>query len=411
MSLLRTVLGGGASRRDQFYTEGVPALSTMPWAVGGGGINQDSAVRIAAIHSCVSLLADTVSTQPFGAFQRTGGARLPAPDPDWMRQPIPDDPSVTMVDHLSQLMWSLALDGNSFTLALPNVFDPAELRVVNPTRTVIRKRARYELTMDGGGREVVGPDQMIHIARSRLAGGLRGMSPVEEAGTTFAMKRAAERFGERVFNQGIFLSGQLLLPGPASKDVIDQLKDELALQYGGAANGGKPGVFANGAKWDVPPINLQDMQLVELHKYAKLEAAGLWRVPPYLIGITDPGSMAYNSVEAQGTDFEKYTIRSYNVRIEKAYDRLIPGDLTFVRLNSAGLLRGDLKSRQEAYGFALQNKIMTRDEVRALEDLPPFGDERGGLLETPNNNPYHGQPELAVNRSMSAPVLTSLARS
>jgi len=55
-------------------------------------------------------------------------------------------------------------------------------------------------------------------------------------------------------------------------------------------------------------------------------------------------------------------------------------------MNLNGLLRGDQAARYEAYQIALQNKILTRDEVRALEDLVPFGDDRGGLLETPNNN-------------------------
>jgi HK97 family phage portal protein len=407
MSVARALLGRPRARRDQFYREGIIPDATS-WYGGGRGITQDEAVRIAAIQSCISLLDDTISTLPIGAFVRAGEARLPVPDPDWMRQPIPTDPSVTIVDHLGQLIWSQALDGNSFTLAIPDVFDPAELQVVNPTRVFLRTRGVYELSMDGGGREVVGPDQMIHIARGRRAGALRGMSPVEEAGATFAMKKAAERFSERVFNQGVFLSGQMLLPGPAATEVIDQLKAEIAEQYGGAANAGKPGIFANGAKWDVPQLNLADMQLVELHKWAKLEAAGLWRIPPYLIGVTDPGAMSHGSVDAQGIDFEKYTIRGYVVRIERAYDRLLSGTETFVRLNTSGLQRGDFKTRTEGYGNLVDHKIMRPAEVRALEDLPP-DPEFPGYLETPNNN-FAGQaPETrSTSQAMRTALLTPL---
>lgn len=383
MSLLRAVMGSGRERRDQFYEQGVPSLSSQSWA-GGNGVTQDQAVRILAIQSCVRVLDRTISTLPAGTYAREGGARIEVDPPAWLRYPIPTDLNETWETHLSQLIWSGELDGNSFTLVLPSVYEPAELHVVNPLSVVIRERARYEITLPTG-REIVGPDQLVHISGPRRPGTLRGMSPVEMGGATFAMKRAAERFSERVFSQGVFLSGQLLLPGPAATDVIAQLKDEIAEQYGGAANAGKPGIFANGAKWEVPQLNLQDMQLVELHKMAKLEASGLYGVPPYLIGVVDPGAMAYASVEAQGTDFAKYSISPRVIRIERAYNRLIPGDDTFLKLNLDGLQRADFKSRAEGYQFYLQNKVLRPAEVRAFEDWAPDPD-MPGYLETPNNN-------------------------
>ncbi len=384
MSLLRAAMAATGWRRDQFYQEGVPPLSSMPWAYGAGGINQDEAVRIAAIYSCVSFLADTVSTLPTHTYDHVGDYRVQVDDPAWLSSPLPLDPSQTWIDYVSQLMWSDCLDGNMFTLVLPDVYDPVELYALNPTKVTIRQRARYELRMDGGGLETVGPDQMIHIPHSRRPGQLRGMSPVQEAGTTFAMKKAAERFTERVFNQGIFLSGQMLLPGPASTETLDQLRAQINDQYAGVANAGKPGIFANGAKWDIPQRNFQEMQLVELHKMAKLEAAGLYRLPPYLIGVVDQGAMAYASVEAQGIDVEKYTIRSYVERLESGHNRLLP-DRRFIKLSTNGLLRGDIKSRAEAYQFFLQNKVMRPSEVRTFEDLAP-DPEMTGYLETPNNN-------------------------
>lgn len=381
--LLRAIMGGGAARRDQFYTEGVPPLSSMPWAHGGGTISQDEAVRIAAIQMCVSLLADVVSTLPTGAYLKDGERRLPFDEPAWLRQPIPEDPNVTWQDHISQAMWSQELDGNIFTLALPDVNEVTALYNVNPQRVTIRKPGRFELTLDGG-RETVGPDQMIHIARNRRPGALRGASPVEEAGTTFAMKRAADRFGERVFNQGIFLSGQMLLPGPAGPDVIKELTEQIAQQYAGTANAGKPGIFANGAKWEVPQLNLQQMQLIELHKWAKLEAAGLWRVPPYLIGVTDPGAMANASVEGQGIDLAKYSITPRTTRIEAGYRRLLGHPDAYLRMNVDGLQRGDFKTRWEGYQIGLQNKAYYVEDVWRMEDLDPA--RTGHLLETPNNN-------------------------
>jgi HK97 family phage portal protein len=46
----------------------------------------------------------------------------------------------------------------------------------------------------------------------------------------------------------------------------------------------------------------------------------------------------------------------------------------FAAFKLDGLLRGDTQSRYTAYGSALQNTWMTRNEVRALENLNPVPD-------------------------------------
>lgn len=403
MSLYRTAQQALGRGRRNFSDESIiPSAGSAYWGTTGTSISQDQAVRIVAIQSCISLLADTISTLPASAIEKRGGARVEVAAPGWLTYPVASDPNETWEDHLSQVVWSQELDGNSFTLALPDVYDPAELYVVNPQRVTIRKRGRFEMTLDTG-REVVGPDQLVHIARNRRPGSLRGMSPVEEGGATFAMKRAADRFAAKIFNNAVFLSGQLLLPGPAATEVIQQLKDEIAEQYGGPDNAGKPGIFANGAEWKIPHANLQEMQFTELHKQAKLEAAGLYRVPPYLIGVVDEGAMAYASVAGQDISFEKYGISTRVVRIEKGYRRLMAPGVN-LKLSTAGLLRGDIKSRAEAEQFWLQNKVMRPSEVRALEDLPPDPD-MPGYLETPNNN----APGGTETRSMPVPILAAAA--
>jgi len=74
------------------------------------------------------------------------------------------------------------------------------------------------------------------------------------------------------------------------------------------------------------------------------------------------------------------------VRIEKAYGRLLPGRDTFIRIRTTGLLQADFRTRMEGYQFALQSRVRKVDEVRALEDLAPFGEANGGgFLDTPNN--------------------------
>ncbi len=383
MSLLRAATR--ERRSNPFYREGIiPGPGSMSWL---NSVSDDQAIRIIAMYACNALLADTVATLPVGAYDRQGAYRVKLPDPGWLKYPMPLDPSVTRIDHFSELMWSYGLDGNSFTLAAPSVHDPAELRVLNPTKVEVKtsRGAPVYRVQNGSTWEEFGPDEIIHIAPQRKAGSGRGLSPIAVASDSLATKRAAELLAAKVFGNGMFLSGQLLLPGPASTDSIAQLRAEITEEYVGSANSFKPGIFANGAKWDVPSIDLAQFQLLDTNKNIVIETARLYRIPPNMVGVTDPGAMAYASVEAQGIGYEKFTVRPYVERIEAAYDRLLPGESTFLKFNTNGLLRGDFKSRMEGYAAATEHRIMLPEEARNLEDLPPL-DAEAVYLSTPNNS-------------------------
>jgi phage portal protein BeeE len=212
----------GGERRDLFANSSIiPSVEHMAEMVG-----QDSATRLIAVFRANQLLADTISTLPVGVFTRVGDQRVPVDGPGWLEQPDPTDPSITLVEHFSQVMWSLGLDGTSFTLALPNVDDPAELHVLDPKRVTIRKRGEWIVRLDDGT-EKLGADQIVQIDRSRRPGQLRGMSPIDEASTTLGTQQAASRFGSKVFRNGVYMSGYLAIPGTKDPAVLAQIKDEI----------------------------------------------------------------------------------------------------------------------------------------------------------------------------------------
>jgi len=79
--------------------------------IAGVGVDQNNALSIAAVHSAVSLIADTISTLPVDAFIRLDGNRRPfRPKPSWVSQP-----DVNFAGHsvfYNSLLVSLLIDGN-----------------------------------------------------------------------------------------------------------------------------------------------------------------------------------------------------------------------------------------------------------------------------------------------------------
>lgn len=107
----------------------------------------------------------------------------------------------------------------------------------------------------------------------------------------------------------------------------------------------------------------------------------MFRVPPPLIGHTDKASSWASSLENMNLGFLTYALRPTLVRIEQSISKklLTPQERQTIRpkFSVEGLLRANYQTRVSGYTSALQNGWMSRNEVRALEDMPPIagGDE------------------------------------
>lgn len=365
-------------------------------------VNSETALGYSGIWACVRLLASDISTLPVDAFRRSPeNARVPlSPQPGWLAQPDPFDPSITKIDHFAQVAISLLLDGNSFTLAWPNVFEPVQLEVVNPRRVEVKKTGHspeYRIR-DGAGRpvgDVLTPLNVVHIAINRKPGQPRGMSPIEANQGSIGVALAAQKYVERFFGQGLLTPGFIQTPEGGSQEQADELVAAIQKRHGGWKKSGIIGALTGGASWVPSGITPRDAEMSAIFRQQLEEAARIYGIPPVMVGSQEPAGVAYASAVERAQHYIDHCLRHYIEPIEAAYTRLIPGDgrlavpgsNTYVKFNFGGLLRGDTKSRFEAYGTLLNAKVVKRDQVRALEDWAPFGDDNGGgFLETPNNN-------------------------
>jgi hypothetical protein len=127
----------------------------------------------------------------------------------------------------------------------------------------------------------------------------------------------------------------------------------------------------------------------------------MFRVPSVLVQDNQPGAVSYASVEQQALAFEKHTIRPFVQLLEKHLSRLTP-DRSFIRFNMEGLLRGDQKSRFDAYATALNNGWMNVNEIRRYEDLRPVPYESADVYRMPLNLGDQEAATIAVLRAKAA---------
>jgi HK97 family phage portal protein len=351
----------------------------------GVRVDTTSAFKLPVFRRCVSLLADDISPLPVDVFRRSASGRVAVTPPPWMRHPTLD-PNYTWRHHVADAVWSYATDQNVFIRALPDrsrvdavyVLDPENVDVKTASDgTVTFRLLREGVTLTS--REV------IHIHAAKSPGRSRAPSSVELLKETIALGLAAEEYGARFFSNGAVMQGMIEAPAGSAIDAT-VLKKEMERSHKGASKSHAIGVLV-GATFKPISVDADKSQLYELKEQVVEDVARGFGIPPFMVGSTKPGAVAYASTTNAVVSYVTHAVLPIVDLLEGAYSDLIPGGDTYVKLNLNHLLRGDQPSRFSAYQVGLQNRFIKVDEVRGWEDWEPFGESAGGgFLETPNNS-------------------------
>lgn len=365
------------SDRDNFTTNRVTLADYVDRLAGQGSV-----LGLSATFACVNLIAGTIaSLSP--AVYRTGadGVRSEARDHPlfWLLRLDPN------IEQSAYEFWefagaSIELQGN-FYAAISRRGDGAvvSLDPVPPASVDVRRNAAgervYRWTEEGKGREL-GEADVLHI---RGFGGnkLKGASTLSVCAGTFGGALETERSAREMFANGARPSGVLACEPRLTGEQRDQLETALRDKFVGAINAGRPMLLDGGLKWEQLTIDPVDAQMLETRKFGGEEICRIFGVPPAMVGYGDKASNWGTGKEVDVLGFIKFTLRKRLRRIEQALMKQLltraerQAGVT-IEFNIEGLLRGDSAGRAAFYQIMVRLGLMTRNEARRLENMPPI---------------------------------------
>jgi HK97 family phage portal protein len=375
--------GGAVSTEngDNFITNQV----TLAEYRDGRHGHTNAAVGLSATWACVQLIAGTIASLPLMVYRTDSmGVRTVAKDHP-LYFVLHDSPNYdqTAVDFWEVMAASIELYGNAY--ALMERRGDGVLNALHPIRPDIVKVRRnddgdlqYEWTENG--RRIVKRDfDVLHI-RGALGDALSGSSTLSMCRSVFDDALAAESAAGSMFSNGVNPSGILSTPDGVrlTPEQRVDLEKRLVEKYQGSIRSGRPMVLDNGLTWQQLTINPHDAQMLESRKFSGEQICRIFGVPPGMVGFGDKSSNWGTGKEVDVLGFQKFTLRKRLKRIEQAVlKQLVPlaerrGQGITIEFNFEGLLRGDTESRYDAYEKAIRMGIATRNECRALENLPPI---------------------------------------
>ncbi len=355
--------------------EGWAALSGRGPA--GVSVTPATAMQVSAVWACVRLISETIATLPLGMFEKTASGKRGAPQHP-MHFVIHDQPNsdVTASVFWEAMVAAMLLRGAGRAEKLMIGGRTVGLSFLNPDRLSPSRgqdgKKEWRYTEEGGRQRIIPRDRIWEIPGFTLDG-KNGVSVIAYGAHVFGGAIAADRAAARTFSNGMLQTVYYKIASFLKPDQRKEFKDNVL----GAVERGETPLLEGGTDVGTIGIKPSDSQLLESRGFGVEEVCRWFRVPPWMVGHTEKSTSWGTGIEQQMIGFLTFTLAPWLKRIEQAIrkDLLTPAERLrfYPKFSVEGLLRADSAARAAFYGVMVDKGVLTRDEVRELEDREPMG--------------------------------------
>lgn len=352
-------------------------------------VGADGALQISAVWACIERRATTVASLPFFAYEQASGQKKLARS-SRLYSLLHESPNsrMTPLEFWRAMMMNHDLRGNAYARlerdARGEVMSmwpmPADQvqPVVLPDGSMVYS---YRLDQDVA---VLAADNVLHL--KGLGNGTVGLAKLEFMRSTTDECAKAQTTASRIFGNGGKPTGVLMVDHVLKPEQRKQLRESFAEMATG--NISRLYVLEASMKYQQLSLSPEDQQLLETRRFTVEEICRWFDVPPVLVhhsNVTTWGT----GIEQIIDGFHKFTIRPMLVAIEQAVRKRVMTPQQRARMSVEfsleALLRGNAKDRAELHAKNVQNGLMTRNEVRQLENLPPDASPAADMLTAQSN--------------------------
>ena len=338
----------------------------------GISVTETSAMQLSAVFGAVRVISETIASLPWHVMRTENDVVLNASD-HYIEKLI-HEPNNMMTDFTFREVCQahLCLHGNAFIVIKRDASGQAVRMIpVHPDRVEVKIYEDSKFyTIDD--KETFDDSEMIHLIGLSFDG-IVGKSVIESAKDSIGLGLAADRFGGSFFGNGANISAVLTHPGRLSDEAYQRMIRSWHQRNSGLDNAHKTAILEEGMKVEKMSISPSESQFLETRQFSVVDIARFFRIPLAYLGSIENSSTRAN-IEEQGIQFQRNTILPWVKRWESEFNKkLFMNDKAhYIRFNMEGLLRGDIKSRYEAYTKGRQWGWISANDVRRFENLAPI---------------------------------------
>lgn len=349
--------------------------------------SDQTALTLSGVFAAVGLLAGHLSSIPLNVYRRTenGGRVKDTGTPLWTALHDEPYPGMSSVEFREALVANIEYYGVGYVAITYSGnrynFMPFNTRNVTPDK----QNNQFRIFDESSGKEFTVPGSNMIVFPALSFDGSNPIHMQYKRKRSLSLAISYEERAESFNTNGAMPSG-VVTWGEGYNKLQEAERKRLEKHweqlYQGVKNAGGTGFLPNGSDFKPVEFNPEVLQMLESRKFSIQEIARWFRIPPHKIG--ELSNATFSNIEHQAIEYVQDSILPRATKIESILTiALIPEekrDKYFIEFNLDGLLRGDTKSRYEAYSVGKQWGWLSSNDIRKLENMNPLPDQDGGNM-------------------------------
>lgn len=363
----------------------------------GVRVNEQNALSIPATLQALRILTGVFAMTPLHHYQKTDEGRVDIGDvPEAKLFSAGPNSHQTPFGFLELLLADTLLAGDFFAYVsrLRNGKVNALTRLKPGSTSIASHFDRqdgttlfFDATLPDGSRERFPARDIFHVP-GFSRNGINGLNPIQFAkdalGGSIATSDHANKFWSEGGRPSTVLSTEQKV-GPADKA---RIKADWQRLYSGS-RGDAVAVLDQDLTAAFLTHDMKSSQFLETRQFQVVDLARIWGVPPHL--IFDLSKATFGNIEQQSLEFVIYHLGPHYARVAQAATKAFAQDGFYFEHVTDALVKGDLKSRMEAYWLQRQMGMVNGNELRAYENKRHIAGEAGKEYWRPANMMVAGE--------------------
>lgn len=354
-----------------------------PTTKSGVRVTEETALRYAVVWACVNNIASDIAKLPSTIIRNDNGSKFIAND---------HDQYFLLTAQPNQLMsaytfWKAVglyqeLYGAAFVEIIRNEATgrPIEYRVLcTPLvedHVVTLGTEKYLFWRDGESGRLISDNDILRFM-TWTTDGIDYKSPIQVFRETIGSGIAANNMNAELYNSGLRTDGYIQSNNPTIN--TEQAKI-LSGNFSKQLSDWETPVLPGTAEYKEFGMPLTDAQFIENRNFGIADICRIWRMPLHKVNLME-NAIKSNLIEQNG-EYVQDTLMPRIVNREQEVNRKVfreseRGVFSW-DVNTKALLRGDHAARAQMYKTLFETGAITKNEIRANEDMNPLDDGQYG---------------------------------
>ena len=364
----------------------------------------EQVLTIPVANACLAIIVNSIKDLPIELYERIDEKTVKSLTDDYRIRLLNDQPNTvsTGVDFKARMIRDIVLHGNAYVEiekdgnkieSLWNL-DPRLVAIstlTDPVKPYIIKDIVIRIT--GSSVPLKIDEVMIAVADSDDLG-LSGNGVIAYGDKIIELALNELELSSNIMNNGSSPASILKIEKNLSPDAQQRLRDSWEKLYKGASNSGKLVILEEGMSYEKMTYSPSELGISDLMNSTSSSICQLFNVPEQMVSAS---ANTYGSVESMSIRFLQYCISPIISIIESSLNRSLllekeKGKL-FFKINTDTVLQSTQQERYDALNTGISSGILSINEARIKENLPPIDDNfhrlsLGAVMYQPEDRTY-----------------------